>query len=1166
MIDFADRLEQPGRLTVGGVPDAARGLVLASAAKSVDRPVLFIARDETRMTQLAEQLTFFAPELKVGLFPSWDCVPYDRVSPNGTTVAARIDLLTKLAAGVVAREGYAVLTTVAAVTQKLPARAVFADASIAAKPGMSLPQDKLNAFFARNGYRRSTTVREAGEFAVRGGILDVFPAGEDNPFRLDFFGDELESIRRFDAMTQRSIGDAEEMVLGPVSEVFSDDGSIARFRQNYRELFGGSTEGDMLFEAVSEGRRPPGVEHWLPLFHEAMETLLDYLPDAPILFDYQADEALEARWELVKDHYDARHEALEMAAKRRGASGDGQESLYKPIPLDALYLDRKAWIAAIDARARVEMGPFKPTDLNPGFAGMDLNASVATDFSAARADKGRPLFQAVAERLSQETGRASLICAHSEGARERIHLLLREAGYEAARTVTSWREFKDLKAGAIAVTVLPMERGFSHPDAVLYSEEDILGERLARPARRRRRGEEFISELSALEVGDVVVHMDHGIGRYDGLETLTIDKAPHDCLRILYAGDDKLYVPVENIEMLSRFGSEDSHVQLDKLGGVAWQARKAKLKERVKEMAAQLLKVAADRALRRGEVVEANEGAYDEFCARFEFAETEDQLRAIADVTTDLASGRAMDRLICGDVGFGKTEVALRAAFLIAMSGLQVAVVVPTTLLARQHFRLFKERFDGLPVKIGQLSRLVTGKAATAVKDGFEDGSIDIVVGTHALLAKSIRPKRLGLLIVDEEQHFGVQQKERLKQLKSNVHVMTLTATPIPRTLQMALAGVREMSIIATPPVDRLAIRTFVLPYDPVILREAIRRERFRGGQIFYVCPRIADLDRVRERLREMTPNASVAVAHGQMPSADLERVMSDFVDGRYDILLSTNIVESGLDIPNANTMIVHRADMFGLAQLYQLRGRIGRGKQRAYCYLTLPPGRVMSPTALKRLEVMQTLDTLGAGFTLASHDLDIRGAGNLLGEEQSGHIKEVGVELYQRMLEEAIAAAREGGMEAEAEETWSPTIALGAPVLIPEKYVTDLPVRLGLYRRLSEAESAAELDAMAVELVDRFGALPKEVENLLEVCAIKQACKRAGVAKLDAGPKGAVITFRNDRFAKPEKLIGYIQQQAGSAKVRPDQKLVLIRAWEGEARRLKGVKQLAETLAKLAE
>lgn len=1167
MIDIAEHLDRSGRVEIGGVPEGALPLAVAAIGRA-SRQCLYVARDEARMARIAEQLAFFAPGVEILTFPAWDCVPYDRVSPNASTVATRIETLTCLAADDTADTEVfrAVLTTVAAVTQRVPERAAFRQSSLSAVPGDSLPMGRLNDFFARNGYRRATTVREAGEFAVRGGILDIFPTGEPDPLRLDFFGDELETIRRFDAMSQRTIGEAERLVIGPVSEVFMDEASIARFRKGYRELFGGSTEGDLLFAAVSEGRRSPGVEHWLPLFHDRMDTLFDYLPDAPLVLDHQVAAAVTARQDLVADHHQARKDDYDKLSKRKAE--EEPEAVYKPLPLDRLYLTADEWRDAVHDRPVFSTSPFKAVDLAQSGIGedrvLDLGAVPVTDFAKERADRGTPLFQSVSKRISAD-GRRNLIAAFSEGARERLLLLLKEAGLEQVPSIPSWAEIDGIGKGGLGIAVLPMDHGFERDDVAVYTEQDILGERLARPARRRRRGEEFITELSALEVGDIVVHVDHGIGRYDGLETLTVDRAPHDCLRIIYLGEDKLYVPVENIEMLSRYGSEDAAVQLDKLGGVAWQARKAKLKERVKEMAEALLKVAAERALRRGEAIEPAEGAYDEFCARFEFAETEDQLRAIVDVTTDLASGKVMDRLVCGDVGFGKTEVAMRAAFLVAMSGLQVAVVVPTTLLARQHFRLFEERFKGLPVSVAQLSRLVSGRQASAVKDGLADGSIDIVVGTHALLAKTIKPKRLGLLVVDEEQHFGVSQKERLKQLKTNVHVMTLTATPIPRTLQMALAGVREMSIIATPPVDRLAIRTFVLPFDPVVLREAIRRERYRGGQIFYVCPRIADLDRVRERLREITPNASVAIAHGRMQPAELEQVMSDFVDGKYDILLSTNIVESGLDIPNANTMIVHRADMFGLAQLYQLRGRIGRGKQRAYCYLTLPPGRVLSPTAMKRLEVMQTLDTLGAGFTLASHDLDIRGAGNLLGEEQSGHIREVGVELYQRMLEEAIAAAREQGSDMDLEETWSPTIALGAPILIPETYVTDLSVRLGLYRRLSETETVKDLDAMAVELVDRFGPLPKEVGNLLEVCAIKQACKRAGIAKLDAGSKGAVITFRNDRFARPERLIGYIQQQVGSMKVRPDQKLVVMRAWEGEARRLTGVKKLAEALASLA-
>ncbi|HEY0420522.1 MAG TPA: transcription-repair coupling factor, partial [Acetobacteraceae bacterium] len=599
----------------------------------------------------------------------------------------------------------------------------------------------------------------------------------------------------------------------------------------------------------------------------------------------------------------------------------------------------------------------------------------------------------------------------------------------------------------------------------------------------------------------------------------------------------------ENLELLSRYGSEDSEAVLDRLGGAAWQNRKARMKQRIRDMAGELIRVAAARKLRDAETMAPPEGAWDEFCARFPFAETEDQTRAISDVLEDLASGQPMDRLICGDVGFGKTEVALRAAFVAAMSGSQVAVVVPTTLLARQHFRTFSARFADLPVKVAQLSRMVTAKDAAEVRAGLADGTINIVVGTHALLAKSVSFADLGLLIVDEEQHFGVAHKEKLKALKADVHVLTLTATPIPRTLQLALSGVREMSVIATPPVDRLAVRTFIMPFDAVVVREALQRERFRGGQIFCVVPRIEDLGRMAERLAEIVPEARTVQAHGRLAPTELERVMTEFGDGKYDVLLSTNIVESGLDMPAVNTLLIHRADMFGLGQLYQLRGRVGRGKQRGYAYLTWPASHRLSAAAEKRLTVMQTLDNLGAGFTLASHDLDIRGAGNLLGDEQSGHIREVGIELYQQMLEDAVADMRAAkGRTPVAARDWTPNIGLGLPVLIPEDYVRDLPVRLGLYRRIGALTTDAEGEAMAAELVDRFGKLPPEVENLLQVVALKRACREAGVEKLDSGPKGMVLTFRNNAFANPSGLVRWLASKGGTVKLRPDHKLAIVR------------------------
>jgi transcription-repair coupling factor (superfamily II helicase) len=769
-----------------------------------------------------------------------------------------------------------------------------------------------------------------------------------------------------------------------------------------------------------------------------------------------------------------------------------------------------------------------------------------------------------AERWSGE-GRRIAVAAWTRGSRERLANLLREHGFKDPAPEADWAAVRRKPPGSVSLVTLGVERGFVADGLALVGEQDLLGERISRPPRRRKRADQFIAEATEIAEGDLVVHQEYGIGRYDGLETLTVTGAPHDCLRLIYDGNEKLYLPVENIEVLSRFGSETQGVALDKLGGVGWQSRKARMKQRIRDMADQLIRIAAARKIRDAPVMAPGEGAWDEFCARFPFAETEDQSRAIADVLEDLASGRPMDRLICGDVGFGKTEVALRAAFVAAMSGAQVAVVVPTTLLARQHYRTFQERFAGLPVRVAQLSRMVAAKEAAEVRRGINDGTINIVIGTHALLSKSIDFAELGLLVVDEEQHFGVAHKERLKQLKADVHVLTLTATPIPRTLQLALTGVREMSLISTPPVDRLAVRTFIMPFDSVVVREAIQRERFRGGQVFCVVPRIEDLPRIAERLSEIVPEARMAQAHGRLPPTELERVMTEFGDGRHDILLSTNIVESGLDMPAVNTLVIHRADMFGLGQLYQLRGRVGRGKQRGYAYLTWPPNMRLSAAAEKRLTVMQTLDALGAGFTLASHDLDIRGAGNLLGDEQSGHIREVGIELYQQMLEDAVAEQRAGeGRRGGHERDWTPNLSLGLPVLIPEDYVGDLPVRLGLYRRIGALASDAETEAMAAELVDRFGPLPQEVENLLQVVALKRACRDAGVEKLEAGPKGMLLSFRGNAFSNPAGLVAWLASKGGLVRLRPDHKLAISREMD-VATRLRFARDTVANLERIA-
>ena len=665
----------------------------------------------------------------------------------------------------------------------------------------------------------------------------------------------------------------------------------------------------------------------------------------------------------------------------------------------------------------------------------------------------------------------------------------------------------------------------------------------------------------------MVVHIDHGIGRYAGLKTLDVQGAPHDTLELHYGGEAKLYLPVENIDLLTRYGAESEGVILDRLGGAAWQARKARAKERLREMAIGLIRIAAERAMRTTDAIDPPHGVFDEFCARFPYEETDDQLAAIADVLQDLGSGKPMDRLICGDVGFGKTEVALRAAFVVAMSGQQVAIVAPTTLLARQHYKTFSERFEGWPVRVRRLSRLVPAKEAAETREALQNGEVEIVIGTHAVLGKQVGFKNLGLVIVDEEQHFGVKAKEKLKELRADVHMLTLTATPIPRTLQMSLSGIREMSIIATPPVDRLAVRTYVTPYDPVVIREALLREKYRGGQAYYVAPRINDLPEMERFLREQVPEVKFVVGHGQMSPTQLEEVMGAFYDGQYDVLLSTTIVESGLDIPTANTLVINRADMFGLAQLYQLRGRVGRSKARAYAYLTTPAEKQITLSAEKRLKVLQSLDSLGAGFQLASHDLDIRGGGNLLGDEQSGHIREIGVELYQQMLEDAVAElkARVGSEGLIPDRGWSPQINTGAAVLIPEDYVPDLNVRLALYRRLSDAEKAQDREALAAELIDRFGPLPPEADQLLKVVAIKGLCREANVAKIDVGPKGAVVSFRGDEFKNPLGLVQFVAKNGVAWKLRPDHKVVVKGEWETPVQRLTAAEKVLTELAKLA-
>ena len=1128
---------------VGGVVDGYLPLVLADMARATAERVVFIARDSERLAVCARGLAFFAPDIAVLTLPAWDCLPYDRVSPHISISAARMATLARLPQQ--EKQPHIVLTTISAATQKLPPRTAIAALRFALKAGQRIDSAALTTFLNTTGYRRCSTVLEAGEYAIRGGITDIFPAGNEAPVRLDFFGDTLESLRLFAPETQRTTDQITALDLTAAGEVQLDADTIKRFRRGYTSAFGAAAPHDALYHAISAGARHNGMEHLLPLFYDNTETLFEHCADALYVVDAQAMQARTRHLEAIADYHQARSEDTQQHAK--------------PLPENALYLLADTWAKQTAQHRMRFFSPFHTEADSP--TALNLNAQAGRAFTSERAQENVNLFDAAVAHVQdlQTRGKRVVVVGWSAGSRERLTHVLGDHGLPTPMPVQNWQETQALPATHTAMAAFGMEHGFESDNVAFITEQDIMGERIGRDSRRKRAAN-FLTEAGQLSTGDYVVHVAHGIGRFEGLHTITIGGAPHDCLKITYHGDSRLFLPVENIDLLSRYGGDDTTVTLDKLGGIAWQTRKARLKERLKEIATELIKTAALRATRVGSKLQPDIGVYDEFCARFAHEETDDQLTAIEDVLADLSSGQPMDRLICGDVGFGKTEVALRAAFIAVMGGKQVAVVAPTTLLARQHTQTFRERFANMPVDIGHLSRLVTGKAAQDVRDGISEGTIDIAIGTHALLAEKIKFTDLGLVIVDEEQHFGVAHKERLKNLRAEVHMLTLSATPIPRTLQMALSGVRDLSLIATPPVDRLAVRTYVSPFDRVSIREALLREKYRGGQSFMVVPRIADIEEIADFLQTQLPEARFITAHGQMPPTTLEKRMLAFYNGDYDVLLSTSIIESGLDIPTANTIVIHRADMFGLAQLYQMRGRVGRAKLRAYAYLTYNERKGLSDNAAKRLAFMQSLDSLGGGFHLASYDLDLRGAGNIVGAAQSGHIREVGVELYHAMLEEAIAAQR----GEETDTAWSPQLNMGLSVLLPNDYIADLDLRMELYRRLARFTATEEVDEFSMELIDRFGELPQATRHLLAVVKIKIHCLQAGVEKIDVGDKAIVVAFRYNGFANPEALINYITDNSEQVKLRPDHTLLFTAKNNEPQMRLARTAEIAENLASM--
>lgn len=1147
--------------TVSGVAKDAEAFVLKDLFYKTNQDILCILSDGVSLNQVYNTLHVIAPKIDVLMFPAWDTVPYDRVSPNAGILSKRIETLAKLVLEQNKTQHKIVLCSVGGAVQKLPPKKIFLNTRKILKVGEKLGFDEFLHYVSINGYSRVEQVMESGEYAVRGDIIDIFPSGFSKPLRIDLFDDEIERLRLFEVETQRSTENLQYFGFDSANEVILDKNTIKNFRSKYREAFGSDGIKDEIYENISNGKKYLGMENWLPFFYEdALPDIFSYMPEANIVLGIDTENALKAKIETIADHYQARLEAL----KVRDVS---EVDIYRPILPDLMFLAEQEFNKKVHSRKYCRLSNLTfPDDKNI----IDYGTHPQKNFASLKNVNGLTVYEDLANEFKQNTLKKKIICCYTEGSLDRMYGTLKDNHFTNLVITSSWQEAeKESGKGKIVLLILELQHGFNSPEYFVVTEQDIWGERKNLRSKRKVSAENLISDISSLNIGEYVVHIEHGIGRFEGLENIVTDGAAHDCLKLIYAHNDKLYVPVENIDVISRYGSEDSNVILDVLGGSAWEAKKSRVKEKIRDIAEKLIKIAAERQTHQAEIFIPERGPYDEFCSRFLYTETDDQLNAVQDVIKDLSLGQPMDRLICGDVGFGKTEIALRAAFTVATGGAQVAVVVPTTLLARQHYLNFKERLKGFPIKVKMLSRLVSAKEAKSIKNELKEGSLEIVIGTHALLAKDIEFCNLGLLIIDEEQHFGVAHKERLKQLKSDVHILTLSATPIPRTLQLSLTGVKQLSIIATPPVDRLAARTFVMPFDKVMIREAIYREKYRGGQVFFVCPRVSDILQIEPKLRELVPDIKIAVAHGQMTPTHLEDVMCDFADGKADILLSTTIIESGIDLPNVNTMIIYRSDMFGLAQLYQLRGRIGRSKLRGYCYFTIPHQKMLTPIAEKRLNILQALNQLGAGFSLANHDLDIRGAGNILGVEQSGHIKDVGIALYHHLLEEEINRLKTSddkkSHEAVTNDDWSVQITTGVPIIIPENYVADLGVRLGLYKRIGNLKTAEEISDMREELIDRFGQIPEEVENLLKTVEIKQICQLANIERIDAGARGVLVMFHNNIFKNVDKLMDFVNKQFGTIKIRPDQKLFIEKDLSQYEVRLETIKKYVTKLYELS-
>ncbi len=1145
------------RRLIYGAPEGIDGRAVARLAGSV----IWIVRDEARLARARLSLDFFAGRKKekniknIIEVPAFDCLPYDRFSPSPLIAAQRAAGLASMAMG----QADIVLTSLSAAMQFVPPRSTMAALYMALRVGGEVSFKQLHQFLELSGYRHMDIVSGAGEYALRGGLVDVYPSGQGRTHhaaRIDFFGDEIEEIRLFDIHSQRSLGQVDHIDLFPASEIQLAEETIRNFRISYATKFGFAKAQDRFYAGVIDGQRVKGIEHFMPLFYPQMDALLSYMPDATIILDDGVLNLIDERWTTITTCHQGRVQDQEISGKNM------LHAIYHPLPPEEFYIDQSLWDEHLSSREVVQLSPFVLDESDAE----DEGGRAGCDFTEARKRSDVSLIDEVVRQIKarQKEGKRILLAAQNPAQHDRLVKLL--SGYDlgAIRAARNWREAQQFTLDTITAITLDVEHGAAAKDFVILCEEDIVG---ARPVRMRQRGvkraRDQLMQGQAIQPGDLVVHADHGIGRFTGLKRVEAVGTAHDCLAIVYADDGRLFIPVENADLVSRYGASEGEVALDRLGTNVWTLRKERVKRKLWEMAGQLIDLAAERQMAHLQPSLPPQGLYEEFCTRFAFEETEDQNQAIKDVIGDLSCGRPMDRLICGDVGFGKTEIALRAAFISVMAGQQVAIIAPTTLLCRQHADVFTQRFEGFPVRIGHLSRLVSRDTAQRVRADLADGAIDIIIGTHALLSGGIKFRHLGLVVIDEEQHFGVSHKERLKEVRKDAHILTLTATPIPRTLQLALSGAREISLIGDPPAGRLAVHNFIGAFDPPTIRMALLREHERGGRSFFICPRVRDLEKASEFLNKYVPELSFVIAHGRLKPNELEEHIGAFYDGVADVLLSTHIVEAGLDISNANTLIIWHAHMFGLAQLHQLRGRVGRGKIRAYAYFTLPRDIALTSAAEERLRALNQMDQLGAGFSLAARDLDIRGAGNLLGKDQSGHIREIGYELYQKLLAEAVEQRKESSKPDEPEEKWSPRVKISAPIMIPEGYIPDMKLRLAFYRRIADIQTNEELAQLSDEIQDRFGALPEALRALFEVVRLKAACRAAGVDLLDVGRNGVRLGFYRNQVANPTGLVQFIEAEKERARLSPDHRLLIRRHWPEVKDQFSGA---GEILAKLEE